>query len=84
MGLSASSLGDEGSFGDEQSSGSAGTLAVVLEGQVGMDVLVVSAIASERSHDHSVLELEFSNRDRLEQLGGGCGGGDGGGHDENV
>ena len=68
-----SSRSDECDFCDQERSGDARALLVVLDEQLGRDVLRIGAKASERCEDDAVRELHVANLDRREESRGGIG-----------
>lgn len=75
VGVSAGERIDERGFGDKQSPGLRSALAVVFDGKVLVNVVLVGAETSQGSHCETVLEVQTSDADRLEEGGGGHFGG---------
>jgi hypothetical protein len=57
------------SLGNEQGAGKSGALLIVLDREVAVNVLLVCTEASERGHDDTVSEGDFSQLERGEELG---------------
>lgn len=74
--VSSSDGVDERRLGDQQGAGFRRALAVVFDGEVLVDVVLVGAETGQGSHSETVLELHASDTDRLEE--GGAGGHAGG------
>ena len=74
--VSSSDGVDERRLGDQQGAGFRRALAVVFDGEVLVDVVLVGAETGQGSHSETVLELHASDADRLEE--GGAGGHAGG------
>lgn len=62
---------DKGGLGDEQRPRSACTLAIVLDSDIAVDVVLVSAVARERGEHNTVLQVDVADGDGLEQFGVG-------------
>ena len=58
-------------LGDDQRAGDAGTRRVMLDGEIGMRMFVVSPEAGQRCHDHSVLEGDIAELNGLEEFRSG-------------
>lgn len=61
--------GDEGCFGDEESSRNAGALGVVFDGKRLLDVVLVCAQTGEWRHGDAVSKVHDSYTDRSEEFG---------------
>ena len=68
VGVATSLPGDESSLGDQQGAGFAGTLAVIFNSEVAMNVLGVGAVAGQGCENDPVLQGHVTDFDRLEEL----------------
>ena len=59
---------DEGRLADDQCARYARARGIVLDGKIGVRVLVVCPDSGQRCHDHSVLEGDRADLDGLEKL----------------
>ena len=64
-------VGDESRLADDEGARYARTGGIVLDGKIGVGVLVVPPVSGHRRHDHSVLRGDCADLDGLEELG--CG-----------
>ena len=62
---------DKGRLADDESASYARTRGVVLDGKIGVGVLVVPPVSCHGRHNHSVLRGDVADLDGLEELG--CG-----------
>lgn len=69
--MSSSLSRNERRFCDEQSARDTASLAVVVDGKLVVDVILLCSEASERRKHHAVLESHVADLDRGEELG--CG-----------
>ena len=59
---------NRGSLGDEQSTGSAGPLGIILEGKVPVNVDLIRPKPCQRAEDDTVLEIHTADANRLKEL----------------
>lgn len=72
--LTASLAGDVGSFSDEERTGDAGALSVVLDAEIGVNMLAVRTETGEGGEHNPVGELDVADLDGLEESRGAGGG----------
>ena len=59
---------DDGSFGDEQSTRSAGALVIILEAKISVGVFLVRPEPRHRTENDTMLEVHTTDTDGLEEL----------------
>ena len=59
---------NSGSLGDEQSTGGAGPLSIILKGKISMNVIFVGPQSCHRTEDDAMVQVHTANTDRLEKL----------------
>ena len=66
--LARSLVGDDGRLSDQERSGRLSTLSVILNHDIGGDVVLGVAVPSHRGQDDAMSELGGTNADRMEEL----------------